>query len=925
MPESKSNATSFVTTGLRFAVVAALILLSGCGSDSAPPDENSAPPDEKVDECPVDDTKTEEGLCGCGIPDTDSDSDGTPDCLDACPEDPGTIPDEFGFCGDTGDSAVVVEGEALTLAVNGAVFTIPADALEPGTTVSLAEIDPALLDELPNSSDETRITPIYALEFSAAQLTRDHVSFALDVPSTLARVPYTRVQIEGGLATEGQSDTGWLPKIGSYEQAQSLLVIKLGATATRFLITGLTRISATPTAVAASAAGSELRTPDLMQARAPAAPMAVAASTAGSELRTPDLMQARALAIPAAAFSEEPAWTEHGWLVMCDPEDFERHNDDRCDVESTAFESMMEDVASSLYASDQQLTSLFFPRGRVSRVTPATVAKNYPYLYYDPDGRSVATAGASGGDPEYFKAWVTPDTTTPDTEDNIFGTYHTDLEFIQVDVDLVPSLRNLTTIHELMHAVQRIEIVDVWDDDWIIEGLASAVQPDAPGYSGPKGADYRYFEEWRDWKYDLTREQSNDEYEVLEFWLSLTGDMSAIPRFHEWIRGIDSSIETNSLLRVDEALTATGLPSLSEAYTSLILTRDGQNDYPYCAGGLSFCSDLSCSRVVEDVQPFSAHCRTEVIEFDTCDDEPAELTVTLETDSPNPHIKLILGGTVYDANTPVDFPNDGERYWVINTDLEEAIMSPGPTATLVFEDKAECGNPYLSIVSQEISSSVTMVADGSTLGRFASIEKYNSYDDLSRGSVLTTGEGWGSSTEVSVPPLGKTEWTSAHSGSAFSQNSEELPVSTVTASSSTSTVIVSDATSMTTTGVHTATATRTEDAGYARGNNQSSYTFATKDVPAELTLTWGCDMSSVQVLVTTPDVGTEALLGVNNLLPPSPFNNWECEPRSWTIAADAIVTIKMYTSYQFYNDDTSAQYRNGGGAYEIKLQAIIPD
>ena len=34
------------------------------------------------DECPDDPNKVEEGLCGCGTPDTDTDGDGTPDCLE---------------------------------------------------------------------------------------------------------------------------------------------------------------------------------------------------------------------------------------------------------------------------------------------------------------------------------------------------------------------------------------------------------------------------------------------------------------------------------------------------------------------------------------------------------------------------------------------------------------------------------------------------------------------------------------------------------------------------------------------------------------------------------------------------------------------------------------------------------------------------
>ncbi len=53
-----------------------------------------------TDLCP-DDSKTEPGVCGCGVSDDDADSNGVPDCLDAgidfCPEDPEkTLP---GVCG----------------------------------------------------------------------------------------------------------------------------------------------------------------------------------------------------------------------------------------------------------------------------------------------------------------------------------------------------------------------------------------------------------------------------------------------------------------------------------------------------------------------------------------------------------------------------------------------------------------------------------------------------------------------------------------------------------------------------------------------------------------------------------------------------------------------------------------------------------
>ena len=49
------------------------------------------------DNCPDDSNKTEPGVCGCGVADTDTDSDGTPDCNDNCPDD--FTKTEPGVCG----------------------------------------------------------------------------------------------------------------------------------------------------------------------------------------------------------------------------------------------------------------------------------------------------------------------------------------------------------------------------------------------------------------------------------------------------------------------------------------------------------------------------------------------------------------------------------------------------------------------------------------------------------------------------------------------------------------------------------------------------------------------------------------------------------------------------------------------------------
>ncbi|HET8940124.1 MAG TPA: LamG domain-containing protein [Polyangiales bacterium] len=63
---------------------------SGCdaGADCAPANVSSWEPSEgALDECPSDPNKHQPGACGCGVPDNDTDRDGTADCEDGCPRD----------------------------------------------------------------------------------------------------------------------------------------------------------------------------------------------------------------------------------------------------------------------------------------------------------------------------------------------------------------------------------------------------------------------------------------------------------------------------------------------------------------------------------------------------------------------------------------------------------------------------------------------------------------------------------------------------------------------------------------------------------------------------------------------------------------------------------------------------------------------
>ncbi len=72
---------------------------------------------DATDGCPNDPNKTAPGICGCGVADTDSDNDGTPDCNDGCPNDPNkTSPGTCG-CGnvDHANGEACDDGSACTV------------------------------------------------------------------------------------------------------------------------------------------------------------------------------------------------------------------------------------------------------------------------------------------------------------------------------------------------------------------------------------------------------------------------------------------------------------------------------------------------------------------------------------------------------------------------------------------------------------------------------------------------------------------------------------------------------------------------------------------------------------------------------------------------------------------------------------------
>jgi hypothetical protein len=97
---------------------------NGCGSATSsvatlaidPTDSDGDGTPDCIDGCPSDPNKIAPGTCGCGVSDVDTDGDGTPDCIDGCPSDPNKIAP--GQCG-CGVSDVDTDGDGTADCIDG--------------------------------------------------------------------------------------------------------------------------------------------------------------------------------------------------------------------------------------------------------------------------------------------------------------------------------------------------------------------------------------------------------------------------------------------------------------------------------------------------------------------------------------------------------------------------------------------------------------------------------------------------------------------------------------------------------------------------------------------------------------------------------------------------------------------------------------
>ena len=826
--------------------------------------------------------------CGGGGSDGDGGDDGGI-LLVECPSSSSTPTD---ICG------TVVAGKALVLPVEGAVFTIPADALPPGTAIRLTVVDPATLDTPPNGAGEALITPVYSIEFSTTELVIDYLSFVLDIPSPVNARWDAHIKTEGGLATEGLSDVDWRMTFGDYDELQSSLLIELGATAGRYLIAGVSGAAVTPS-VAAGSVNEKTNIPE---------PTTVGQKT--------------------AAFGG-PEWNALGWVIFCVPADFTKFNNTKCSPSSPQFFDMMTDLGAKLYASDQVLSTLGFPVGKMNFINENGIARSKgESLIYDPDNRSATTSSIGGFPPHYFVAFVSPNTT-----DGAVGLYFPSREEIVVDI----GGPDTTVIHELMHAVQYERIPKAFGRNWIIEGLASAVSVFAPSSSVATGEDYRWKGQQRNWIYPLNSEQRTDEYEAAEYWLSWDGSLVSLPDLYDRISH-NRINESNEYDFINEMQVEVGTASMRDAYLALIQSRNDDAEYPHCVTGFFPCTGSSCTVQISDFFPMSADCTDFSVDFtDACVGEPTEMSVALEPSEANPNMKLMVDGVIYDPDTEVPFEGDA-RIWAINTDYAPGFTAS--SAAIVFRNVSPTCGKLIQLERQKIFAGANADATsngGNTLSptKDVSADTYTSYEDLFLDSFITSFE-WlrkpDQEIKTVVAPLGLNAWSASPSVTAAHRCDDvmfpgcDTTVSTATASATVTTDTDNDATSMTTIGSHALSATIGNKARLAIATGTNEYTYIVAGESVELTLTWGCDMSHVLINLVNPDTrSSEQFYNVRNDIDQN-NNNWECGRKVWLLPTDKLVYIRLNSQFDEYFSDAGSPetWKNNGGAFEIKLKAILP-
>ena len=169
-----------------------------------PTDTDNDGTDDCLDGCPNDSMKTEPGICGCGVSDTlDTDSDGTVECIDYCPTDPAKITPGICGCGvsDLADADADGTPDCADGCPNDPFKTAPGIC---GCGSSDVDSD---ADGTADCDDECPTDPLKILEGICGCNTSDIDNDADGTPDCNDECPNDPLKIVAGICGCGLSDT----------------------------------------------------------------------------------------------------------------------------------------------------------------------------------------------------------------------------------------------------------------------------------------------------------------------------------------------------------------------------------------------------------------------------------------------------------------------------------------------------------------------------------------------------------------------------------------------------------------------------------------------------------------------------------------------------------------------------------------------
>jgi thrombospondin type 3 repeat protein len=881
--------------------------------DGTPDSEDNCPSNPNPDQADSDNDGLGDACDPTPLPDPDADGDGTPDSIDECPNNPGRITSDPEGCTPQ-VSGSVADGQPLTFELTGdfskGVLTIPADALPTGMSVALAEVDPSTLATPPNITNEELITPVYSLMFSETLPTTQNLQFTFQIPPSVTTNAYLRFMIKGGIGSEGRVDTDWEFYIADYDSDLSTFTIEFSATAEKILIVGIHNTAST-----ASLRLDLSAPPTRMSQRTPNTPTEVSKpeETMGRLLLSGLIKAAGEILswiTPSAHAAEEKAdWDTYGWVIVCEPSFLltcKDPSDDPTDIFAAAWEDRARELGDNILASLDQLDLLKFPEGKVQvQSLLEIVLSGKHFIIHDPLGRSAGPIN-----PRFFVVYLTELTGQDGLK--VKGEYWAGTGKLKIDLDWAIG----SPIHELFHAANWAVAPNTWDINFLREGAAAATEAFGPDYVGPVGTEFRRRGNWRDWDIALHSAAGLDPYRTAEFWYSLDESLGYLKPFLLEFDPVGRVAPSEQLKEVNNALLRNNQGRLTDLYENLIRDRNNDSRYPHC----SVCTGENCNRI-DVLTSMSASCWD--MEIQCSQPQP---TITLKGQS---HHKLMVAGSIHDANTDVPV-NDTDimttRVWLINEDLTIPLVPD------VVELKVNCDAVELISQRHRVNAVASVSSVSSTSTSSTNRAESFDHDIISHEDLRTLSkESWHqrirdnegvvveSNTENVIEPLGFDAWgdtllaiTEFINPSGISQGSADASAEIFINSFRVDRGLASE-------GSQVADSSLQEEGSgiitVARSLSSSSYEYHVFET-SDLIVSWGCDMSTVNVyMINLATNIQESLLRVNSSINPNNTDPWECGSKSWEIPFNHQVNVSIGT---IHNSNNSFHTENGG-TYTIEL------